>query len=100
MLEQSETAPARLADIIRWAERVALRTRVAGITLARNLQVQLMRLRRGIEMRGHRLPEKENNGLVWADPVVAAPRKTGSRRSPLNEGRRVPAFGYSFRGVD
>jgi len=53
ILEKVETAPALSREIMRRTQRAALRTRAAGATLARHLQVQLMRLGRGVPVLIH-----------------------------------------------
>ena len=56
VLEKVEMVPALLGEVVRRTQRATLRTRIAGTALALHLEVQFMRLRRGIEMLIHQLP--------------------------------------------
>jgi len=72
-------APALLGEIMRRTQRAALRTRVAGTTFALHLQVQFMRLGRGIQVLIDQLPRwldanAQQQNLVAAH--AAAPVRT------------------------
>ena len=100
MLEEVEEAPALLVEIMRRIQRAALRAQVVDTTLALHLEVQLMRLRRGIEMLTHQWPRwldanAQQQNLAAPHGHAVAP----ARKPSLRMAQHVDGFHSERRGA-
>jgi hypothetical protein len=88
VLEKVEVAPALLMEIVRRTEGATLRAGIAGAAFTLHLQVELMRLRRSIEVLIHQVPRwlnanPQQQNLVAALAVAPLRNPFPSMAQPL-----------------